>query len=131
MSWDSEPETLLPSALEDAEAHKRSAAAAFLVDRPGDTLKGGRYRPFRKPGQGQFSSVWLARDLDESRYVAIKTRLGWLVEEQLREASILRQLREQTLLSHPGRGTTSSSCWTTSSTAGPTVHHTRASSPVQ
>ncbi|OJD16067.1 CMGC/SRPK protein kinase [Emergomyces pasteurianus Ep9510] len=38
----------------------------------GDTFDAGRYRILRKLGYGQYSTVWLARDSTNQRYVALK-----------------------------------------------------------
>lgn len=75
MATESNPKALLPSELDDAQTQREAAAAAFITYQLGDTLKGGRHRPFRKIGKGQFSSVWLALDLEEKQYVAIKAGL--------------------------------------------------------
>ncbi|KAL6993360.1 non-specific serine,threonine protein kinase [Sarracenia purpurea var. burkii] len=40
--------------------------------RVGDSFAGGRYIAQRKLGWGQFSTVWLAYDIQSSRYVALK-----------------------------------------------------------
>lgn len=40
--------------------------------RLGDSFNGGRYIAQRKLGWGQFSTVWLAYDVQSSRYVALK-----------------------------------------------------------
>ncbi|KAG5534479.1 hypothetical protein RHGRI_022566 [Rhododendron griersonianum] len=40
--------------------------------RIGDSFNGGRYIAQRKLGWGQFSTVWLAYDVQSSRYVALK-----------------------------------------------------------
>ncbi|KAL7192831.1 hypothetical protein ACSBR2_024614 [Camellia fascicularis] len=40
--------------------------------RVGDSFSGGRYIAQRKLGWGQFSTVWLAYDIQSSRYVALK-----------------------------------------------------------
>ncbi|KAF9518782.1 hypothetical protein BS47DRAFT_197256 [Hydnum rufescens UP504] len=42
----------------------------------GDTLGAERYKILRKLGYGSFSTVWLARDAQESRYVAIKVSVA-------------------------------------------------------
>ncbi|KAK3324458.1 kinase-like domain-containing protein [Cercophora scortea] len=38
----------------------------------GDVFNNGQYKVIRKLGDGSFSTVWLARDLRNSRYVALK-----------------------------------------------------------
>ncbi|KAI5921801.1 kinase-like domain-containing protein [Camillea tinctor] len=98
-----DPEPLLPSALEDAEDQKRTVAASFITLRPGETLKDTRYLPFRKVGEGKNSSVWLARDFKDNRYVAIKIGRTCMLQEQLRETSMFKKLREHPLPFHPGK----------------------------
>ncbi|CAI7626857.1 unnamed protein product [Penicillium bialowiezense] len=105
MQTDSEPEELLPSALDGLEADRAAAVAARTAFYPGDLLKAGRYRLFRKIGQGQFAHVWLAEDMQESqnRYVAIKISLRWYTESQIREAAIIKILGDDPISDHPGR----------------------------
>ncbi|KAJ6172488.1 hypothetical protein N7470_001555 [Penicillium chermesinum] len=93
-----EPEDLLPSALDDAEAERQTAAAGVMAFSLGDKLNSGRYYPFRKIGAGQFST-----DLKESRYVAIKAGFTWLVKPQMHEISIMTLLREDPIPDHPGK----------------------------
>ncbi|KAG6158219.1 hypothetical protein E4U11_004816 [Claviceps purpurea] len=59
-----------------------------------DVNKEPRYRIMFKLGFGAFATVWLARDLIEKRFVALKVGLG--SDEPLpdREAEILSQIRE-------------------------------------
>lgn len=102
MQAESEPEELLPSAPDDAESRRKAAASAIYSFHPGNTLKDGRYRPFRKLGKGQFSTVWLARDTQESRYVAIKAGHTWREKAQLYEISIMKHLIEHPIAGHPG-----------------------------
>ncbi|EJP65849.1 CMGC/SRPK protein kinase [Beauveria bassiana ARSEF 2860] len=47
-----------------------------------------------KIGFGAFSTVWLARDLDENRWVAVKICCGIEVPQRSSEASILSEIRE-------------------------------------
>ncbi|OQE17241.1 hypothetical protein PENSTE_c021G01368 [Penicillium steckii] len=94
-------EDLLPSALEGEEIERRAGEAAAFAFHPGDTLKDGRYRPFRKIGEGQYSTVWLARDEEENRYVAIKIGLTWEADEESNEISSLKLLRENPIPDHP------------------------------
>ncbi|KAI9830155.1 MAG: hypothetical protein M1819_005832 [Sarea resinae] len=42
----------------------------------GDTFKAGQYRVIRKLGDGSFSTVWLAVDSQNSRYVALKVMMA-------------------------------------------------------
>ncbi|KAH8429188.1 uncharacterized protein LDX57_006857 [Aspergillus melleus] len=102
MSMDSESEEILPSALGAQERERATGLASYISFQPGDTLKDGRYRPFRKLGEGNFASVWLARDTLLDRYVAIKIGLAWRLQAQDRELSLLRQLKDRPIPSHPG-----------------------------
>ncbi len=94
-------EILLPSALDAAEEQRRDSIASFLSVGPFDTLN-GRYRPFRKLGEGQHAAVWLARDTTESQYVAIKIGVYWMLKEQGRELCILQRIKDHFIPSHPG-----------------------------
>jgi serine/threonine protein kinase len=47
--------------------------------------------------------VWLAQDMEESRYVAVKVGFTWLVESRPREISVMKLLREHPLSNHPGK----------------------------
>ncbi|KAI9699138.1 MAG: hypothetical protein M1836_003327 [Candelina mexicana] len=61
----------------------------------------GRYKIIHKLGHGTFSTVWLARDRTEGRYVALKiVRSGNSTD--CPESRILRQL-QQGDIDHPGR----------------------------
>ncbi|KAG6247642.1 hypothetical protein E4U24_003087 [Claviceps purpurea] len=59
-----------------------------------DVNKEPRYRIMLKLGYGAFATVWLARDLVEKRYVAVKVGLGSDKPLPDREADILSQIRE-------------------------------------
>ncbi|KAG6101755.1 hypothetical protein E4U30_001095 [Claviceps sp. LM220 group G6] len=59
-----------------------------------DVNKEPRYRIMLKLGYGAFATVWLARDLVEERYVAVKVGLGSDNPLPDREAEILSQIRE-------------------------------------
>ncbi|KAJ6031596.1 hypothetical protein N7540_002328 [Penicillium herquei] len=98
-----DPEELLRSALDDAEYQRKAAFDASFAFHPGDILKAGRYRPFRKIGEGQSSTVWLAWDIHKSRYVAIKIGLAWLVKLQMDEVSIMKRVRDHLISDHPGK----------------------------
>ncbi|KAM0206373.1 hypothetical protein ACHAPA_009584 [Fusarium lateritium] len=57
----------------------------------GDTFSDGRYKVIRKLGEGSYSTVWLARDLKNSRYVALKILISQGLESS-HELEILHQL---------------------------------------
>ncbi|MCJ1250219.1 hypothetical protein MMC30_007445 [Trapelia coarctata] len=59
----------------------------------GDEFFGGRYRVIHKLGQGGSSTVWLARDRAENRYVSLKV-ITAAASESSSEARIMRLLRQ-------------------------------------
>ncbi|KAG6106795.1 hypothetical protein E4U13_007230 [Claviceps humidiphila] len=59
-----------------------------------DVSKKPRYRIMLKLGSGAFATVWLARDLVEKRYVAVKVGHGSDNPLPDRECEILSQIRE-------------------------------------
>ncbi|ORY71412.1 serine protein kinase [Pseudomassariella vexata] len=58
----------------------------------GDVFKNGQYKILRKLGEGSYSTVWLARDLWTSKYVAIKILVG--SSEATSELQILRYITQ-------------------------------------
>ncbi|KAG8425778.1 hypothetical protein J3459_009698 [Metarhizium acridum] len=72
-----------------------------VLPKPGtcvnDEAKKPRYRIAQKLGYGGFSTVWLARDLDEERYVAVKVCRGSDHAVQSNEVTILRQIHRNGL----------------------------------
>ncbi|PLB39606.1 serine/threonine-protein kinase, partial [Aspergillus candidus] len=66
----------------------------------GDIFNNGQYKVIRKLGEGSYSTVWLARDLKSSRYVALKI----LVSEISGSTTELRVLRHITKVA-PVEGT--------------------------
>lgn len=71
----------------------------------GDKFRDGRYRIVHKLGHGSFSTVWLARDEQRSRYVALKIVEAETSAEDGRDSRELRVLRDlaKSTLQHPGR----------------------------
>ncbi|CAI7827275.1 unnamed protein product [Closterium sp. NIES-53] len=59
----------------------------------GDSFRNGRYRVVKKLGWGHFSTVWLAWDETEKRYVALKVQksASHYTESALDEVQLLRQ----------------------------------------
>ncbi|KAK5444170.1 hypothetical protein LTS15_010523 [Exophiala xenobiotica] len=60
----------------------------------GDTFKDGQYRVIRKLGYGSFSTVWLARDTMNLRYVALKVMDTQASHKAKTELSILKRINE-------------------------------------
>ncbi|KAL1852418.1 hypothetical protein Daus18300_012177 [Diaporthe australafricana] len=76
-----------------------------VLPKPGtcenDQFKAPRYRVIQKLGFGAFATVWLARDLLECRYVAVKVCCGIDKPVFSRETNILYYI-QQPHKSHPG-----------------------------
>lgn len=74
--------------------------------RLGDEFSCGRYRVVHKLGYGSFSTVWMARDHTEERYVSLKV-ITAAASMSSSEANIRDHLRRSNL-DHPGRSFVSS-----------------------
>ncbi|KAK1832029.1 kinase-like domain-containing protein [Podospora conica] len=61
----------------------------------GDVFNDDQYKVIRKLGEGSYSTVWLARDLKQSRYVALKIMVSE-ISESTRELQILRHIAKAT-----------------------------------
>ncbi|KAL5356728.1 kinase-like domain-containing protein [Aspergillus floccosus] len=59
----------------------------------GDVFNNGQYKVIRKLGEGSYSTVWLARDLENSGYVALKILVSEIVESTT-ELQILRHFSQ-------------------------------------
>ncbi|RAL13843.1 serine protein kinase [Aspergillus homomorphus CBS 101889] len=59
----------------------------------GDVFNNGQYKVIRKLGEGSYSTVWLARDLKNSGYVALKILVSEITESTT-ELRILRHINE-------------------------------------
>ncbi|QPG98523.1 hypothetical protein C2857_007695 [Epichloe festucae Fl1] len=59
----------------------------------GDLFNNGQYKVIRKLGEGSYSTVWLARDLKNKRYVALKILVAEL-SGQSSEVRILRHITD-------------------------------------
>lgn len=95
---------------EEAEAHSESSDYTSSEDegtddyrrggyhavRIGDSFKGGRYVVQSKLGWGHFSTVWLAWDTQNNRYVALKVQKSaqHYTEAAMDEIAILKQIAE-------------------------------------
>ncbi|KAK5937051.1 hypothetical protein PMZ80_010591 [Knufia obscura] len=77
-----------PGSNEDLEKYE---VGGFHPVNLGDTFKNGRYVVIQKLGFGGFSTVWLARDLQQSRYVALKLTTAQSAKD-LREIDFQRCL---------------------------------------
>lgn len=66
-----------------------------------DEFSNGRYRVNHKSGHGSYSSVWLDRDQEEQRYVALKIATAEVFEKSI-QSKILHHLRAGNV-NHPGR----------------------------
>ncbi|KAJ4239340.1 hypothetical protein NW757_012860 [Fusarium falciforme] len=60
----------------------------------GDTLHDGQYKVIHKLGEGSYSSVWLAHDLINKRYVALKIQVSQ-VSTCSNELPVLRHIARQ------------------------------------
>ncbi|RAH57559.1 kinase-like protein [Aspergillus piperis CBS 112811] len=67
-------------------------SCAYLSLQVGDRLTEGRYRRVHKLGHGGHSTIWLARDLQNSRYVAVKVIIAFS-SGNTDEPGLLRYLR--------------------------------------
>ncbi|XP_030493415.1 uncharacterized protein LOC115709444 isoform X2 [Cannabis sativa] len=78
---------------EGTEDYRRGGYHAVRV---GDAFKSGRYVVQSKLGWGHFSTVWLAWDTQQSRYVALKVQksAAHYTEAAMDEISILKQIAE-------------------------------------
>ncbi|KAM5385443.1 hypothetical protein ACJZ2D_001084 [Fusarium nematophilum] len=61
----------------------------------GDRFNDGQYKVIRKLGEGSFSTVWLARDLKNNRYVALKIQVSE-ISTSTNELRILRHIAQAT-----------------------------------
>ncbi|ATY60334.1 kinase domain-containing [Cordyceps militaris] len=66
------PRFLLPEGVEDTEDVENYEPGGFHPVHLGDTFDDGRYRIVHKLGAGGFSTVWLARDEKDKKWVALK-----------------------------------------------------------
>ncbi|KAK2027779.1 serine protein kinase [Colletotrichum zoysiae] len=59
----------------------------------GDTFNNGQYKVIRKLGEGSYSTVWLAHDMQNNRYAALKLLVS-AISGSTTELRILRHLAE-------------------------------------
>ncbi|POS77421.1 protein kinase domain-containing protein [Diaporthe helianthi] len=74
--------------VEDLEQYRPGGYHPTLID---DTFQDGRYTVVHKLGYGGYSTIWLARDHQENRYVSLKIKVSELFSPS-RENQILRLL---------------------------------------
>ncbi|RMZ85138.1 hypothetical protein DV738_g32, partial [Chaetothyriales sp. CBS 135597] len=75
--------------IDGAESLEKYEPGGYHPIMIGDTLHGGRYRVVDKLGFGGYSTVWLARDTLQGRYVAVKVGIA---NSSLRETNVLSVL---------------------------------------
>lgn len=90
-----------PSLLDGIEDIEDYVPGGFCPVHLGDTFADQRYRIIHKLGAGGFSTVWLARDHIEQRYVSLKI-LRAEDSEECNELQIQEHLKSQTG-NRPGR----------------------------
>jgi serine/threonine-protein kinase SRPK3 len=81
--------------MEDIENIENYKAGGFYPLHIGDELDGGRFTIVHKLGFGGFSTVWLSRDNDQGKYVAIKISLAETFKEEENTTRILDHIKEQ------------------------------------
>lgn len=86
---------------EDSENLERYCPGGYHPIQLGDVFSHGRYRVLHKLGYGSFSTVWLARDHVEQRYVSLKV-ITAAASESSSEAKIWHHLYQGNP-DHPGR----------------------------
>lgn len=86
---------------EGVEVLERYRIGGYHPVRLGDEFSCERYRVIHKLGYGNFSTVWLARDHAENRYVSLKVVTA-AASELSSEAKIRHHLRQGNPF-HPGR----------------------------
>ena len=98
--FDSPPEKVyLPNMeVENLEEYRVGGYHPTII---GDTFHGGRYEVAHKLGFGGSSTIWLARDRQLQKYVALKILAAH--EAESNEAEILRLLSSPNSNSHPGQ----------------------------
>jgi serine/threonine-protein kinase SRPK3 len=100
-SDDSDADMEEPEGEEDREDYKKGGYHPAFK---GETYKDGRYTLVRKLGWGHFSTVWLARDNEKSRHVAMKIvrSARQYTETALDEIKFLKKVSE-TEKEHKGK----------------------------
>ncbi|EJD48363.1 kinase-like protein [Auricularia subglabra TFB-10046 SS5] len=78
--------------IDEVESLEQYTEGGYHPVRLGDQLGGGRYEILNKLGYGGYSTVWLARDGDLQRLVAVKVTVATPAREDSRELEIRQQL---------------------------------------
>lgn len=78
---------------EDVESLEGYQPGGFYPVKLDDKFREGRYRVIHKLGFGSYSTVWLARDRQVNRYVALKILVSGISDKDL-EGKILRQMEK-------------------------------------
>lgn len=116
--------------IEDVEKLERYRPGGYHPVTVGEQL-GGRYSIVHKLGFGAYSTIWLARNQESGRYVAIKIPVAARDPIGARETDILRRLNNTALegKAHPGAAYIPS-ILDVFSLSGPNgVHHCYATEP--
>ncbi len=86
---------------EGVENIERYRVGGYHPIQLGDQFSHGRYQVIHKLGYGSFSTVWLARDHIDNRYVSLKVVTA-AASKLNSEAKIIHRLRQGNA-DHPGR----------------------------
>ena len=92
---------LLEDILSGAEWPGNYVDGGFHPVHLGDKFNNERYRVICKLGFGKFSTVWLARDSLQNRFIALKIGAAWMYDHHIRELNIWRVLKDAKR-GHPG-----------------------------
>lgn len=77
--------------VEDLEQYRTGGYHPTLI---GDCFQGGRYTVIHKLGYGGYSTIWLARDHQQHRYVSLKIKVGEAIWTS-KENKIMRLLDDR------------------------------------
>lgn len=97
--WNNEAVYWPKDGVENLEGYSTGGYHPMYIN---DEFSNGRYRVVHKLGYGSYSTVWLAHDRKESRYVALKIVTADVSERSV-ESKILQHLQRGDDLNHPGR----------------------------
>lgn len=77
--------------VEDLEQYRAGGYHPTLID---DSFQGGRYTVVHKLGYGGYSTIWLARDHQQNRYVSLKIKVSEALSLS-KESKIMRLLNDR------------------------------------